>query len=218
MTLLQASPNDERPYDCPYCDGQLLPLSDHPDLACNLCGRRFDSEMLYAYKDGEEAFVEGYQGFTAMLKRRIEKRDDYLERQTNERYGYAYTKLRSACRFELPEIYRLAAIEMLAAITDYFSARGMTSRYEAGYWRRLLVEVDDDRALTELEAQLAKPIRGPLDPFKHLFARMERRRRLRRLRQMDRQIVELEHVISFVDVPRARRRSQHLERLVSRAR
>ena len=110
------------------------------------------------------------------------------------------------------------AIEMLAAITDYFSARGMTSRYEAGYWRRLLVEVDDDRALTELEAQLAKPIRGPLDPFKHLFARMERRRRLRRLRQMDRQIVELEHVISFVDVPRARRRSQHLERLVSRAR
>ena len=31
----------------------------------------------------------------------------------------------------------------------------MTSRYEVGYWHRLLIEVDDDRAIAEIDVQLA---------------------------------------------------------------
>ena len=197
-------------YDCPYCDGQLVPLPDHPDLACTLCGRRFEADMLYAYKDAEDAFVQGHQNLSVMLKRRIEPRRDVLQRETNELYQFAYNKLQTALHYRLPEVYRLAAIEMMADITLYFSDRGMTSRYEAGYWRRLLTEVDQDRALTEITQMLAEPIHGPFDPLKKLLARRQRRRLLNKLRLVDRQITEIEQLINFVEPMHVRRRSQFL--------
>jgi len=217
MNEPEPPPAAELCYDCPYCDGQLLPLRDHPDLACNLCGRRFDAEMLYAYKDAEDAFVEGHHNVATMAKRRIEPRRDLLETETSDLFRLAYNKLRTAIRYQLPEVYRLAAIEMLAEITLFFSERAMTSRYEAGYWHRLLIEVDDDRAISEIEVLLAKPLRGPLDPFKRVWARYQRRRKLNRLRLIDRQIVELEEIMGFVEPPHIRRRSRYLSHTRARA-
>ncbi len=218
MNETAAPPAAEPVYDCPYCDGQLVPLPDHPDLACNVCGRRFDAEMLYAYKDAEDAFVEGHHNVASMAKRRIEPRRDLLEAETSELFRFAYNKLRTAIRYQLPEVYRLAAIEMLAEITLFFSERAMTSRYEAGYWHRLLIEVDDDRAIAEIDVQLARPRRGPFGPFTRLLAHYRRRRRLSRLRLIDRQISELESIMGFVEPPHLRRRSHYLSRIRARVR
>ncbi len=200
-------------YDCPYCDGQLVPLPDHPDLACDQCGRRFLAEMIESYKSAEDAFVQGHHNLATMGKRRIEPRRDPLESDTKDCFRLAHTALSRAMRFQMPEPYRLATIEMMAEITRFFSERGMASRYEAGYWHRLLIEVDDDRVITELDAVLAERPRLPLGPFKHLWAWYRRRRKLRRLRQMDLQIAEVEQIIAFVEPPHIRRRSQHLRQL-----
>lgn len=198
------------PYLCPYCDGALVALPDHADLACALCGRRFIAEMIEAYKDGEDAFVEGHHLVATIEKRRIEPRRDNLERDAKDLFRYAHTQLWRAMRFQLPEVYRLATIEMMAEIIRFFSERGMASRYEAGYWHRLLIEVDDDRVITEIDQQLEEPLRSPWALVKRLYARHQRRRKLKRLRLMDRQIAEIERVIAFVDPPRIRRRSRHL--------
>lgn len=198
-------------YDCPYCDGRLTPLPDHPDLACDLCGRRFEAEMILAYKGAEDAFVEAHHNLAIMIKRRIEPRRDLIESETRDLFRYAYNRLREATRYRMPETYRMAAIEMLAEISRFFSERGMTSRYEAGYWLRLLIELDDDRMIGEIDARLQRPPRGPFDRLGRWFARQERRRKLKRLRLMDQQIAEIEQVIAFVDQPRLRRRSRYLD-------
>jgi len=197
-------------YDCPYCDGRLAPLPTHPDLACNLCGRRFEAEMIIAYKEAEEAFIEAHRNLATMAKRRIEPRRDLIETETKDLFRYAYSSLREATRHRMPETYRMAAIEMLAEISRFFSERGMTSRYEAGYWYRLLIEMDDDRVIGEIDARLQRPPRGPFDRLGRWLARLDRRRRIKRLRLMDEQIAEIEQVIAFVDQPHVRKRSRYL--------
>ena len=59
MNETAAPPAAEPVYDCPYCDGQLVPLPDHPDLACNVCGRRFDAEMFMPTKTPKTPLWKG---------------------------------------------------------------------------------------------------------------------------------------------------------------
>jgi hypothetical protein len=173
-------------------------------VLCASCGHRLNVSAQQAFARAETAFlsVQGDVGQAALRRTgrtsfRAKALPDSLPLPAEivRAYQQAYGGLSIALRHELPDSQRLAGCEMMAEITRQFAPRALVSPMVAEYWVKVAVELTARVELDEIEAMLVEPTGTGLG---RLRRRLRRRRLVKALAKLTKQIQELQRVIGFL--------------------
>lgn len=188
---------------CPYCQVELRLPEDGEWITCEACLHRLNIQAQQAYARAQAAFLFAQEnaGGTTGLERNIYRPKTRLDLHPLEpdvvrAYQQAYSGLRIALQYGLPDNQQLTSIEMLAEITRVFAPRAMISPLEAEYWAKWMMMLTARRELAALQQELAQSSKG----FLWRWPRQLRRHQLRSaLKKLETQVKELERAIGFLE-------------------